>query len=322
MPLGPAIATLVADLEVAVGGDVLLEQDAVVAQLVERLLRAVLPVEVVDLADASRARSRAWNFVPPTPLILACVSRNDETAATPATFGHRRADRGRDRREAVVVEHRDVAGERAVDQVLDRGAQPVGEHRHEDDEREPDHQRGRGDRGAAGVARRVLAREPPDELGRALDRRGDDARRRADEARRDQRDAEDQDDRAAGGAEQLGRRVAALGQQARDDEAGAAEDAAARRAPGQARPAARASARVASRSASTGATRVARSAGASAPASVTSVPTSRQTMIVRLSSTRLVVGQVDAERLEQRVDRLGEAEARRGCRRSSRAGRS
>ena len=47
---------------------------------------------------------------------------------------------------------------------------------------------------------------------------------------------------------------------------------------------------VASRSASTGATRVARSAGASAPASVTSVPTSRQTMIVRLSSTRLVVG--------------------------------
>ena len=46
----------------------------------------------------------------------------------------------------------------------------------------------------------------------------------------------------------------------------------------------------ASRSASTGATRVARSAGASAPASVTSVPTSRQTMIVRRSSTRLVVG--------------------------------
>jgi hypothetical protein len=46
----------------------------------------------------------------------------------------------------------------------------------------------------------------------------------------------------------------------------------------------------ASRSASTGATRVARSAGASAPASVTSVPTIRHTMIVRGSSTRLVVG--------------------------------
>ena len=47
---------------------------------------------------------------------------------------------------------------------------------------------------------------------------------------------------------------------------------------------------LASRSASTGATRVARTAGASAPASVTSVPTSRHTITVRGSSTRLVVG--------------------------------
>ena len=47
---------------------------------------------------------------------------------------------------------------------------------------------------------------------------------------------------------------------------------------------------LASRSASTGATRVARTAGASAPASVTSVPTSRHTITVRDSSTRLVVG--------------------------------
>ena len=66
---------------------------------------------------------------------------------------------------------------------------------------------------------------------------GDEARGRADEARRDQRDAEDQDHRAAGRAEQLGRGVAALGQQARDDEPGAEQDEAAGEPRGQARPA-------------------------------------------------------------------------------------
>ena len=59
---------------------------------------------------------------------------------------------------------------------------------------------------------------------------GDEARRGADEARRDHRDAEDQDHRAAGRAEQLGRGVAALGEQARDDEPGAEEAPAGRRA--------------------------------------------------------------------------------------------
>src|SRR3954464_6707676 len=49
-------------------------------------------------------------------------------------------------------------------------------------------------------------------------KRGEVARRGAEEARGDQRDAEDQDDRAAGGAEQLRRGVAALREEAGDDE--------------------------------------------------------------------------------------------------------
>ena len=76
---------------------------------------------------------------------------------------------------------------------------------------------------------------------------------------------------------------------------------------------------VASRSASTGATRVARRAGASAPASVTSVPTSRQTTIVRACEHEVGRRQVDPERLEQLVDRRTRSRARRRSRAPSRA---
>ena len=144
---------------------------------------------------------------------------------------HRRPDRGRDRREAVVVEHRDVAGERAVDQVSIEARRPLANTVTKTTSASPIISAAEVTAVRPGWRVEFSRASRPDELRRALDRRTPTSRAAGrDEARRDHRDAEDQDHRAAGRAEQLRRGVAALGEQARDDEPGAERAPAARRA--------------------------------------------------------------------------------------------
>ena len=81
-------------------------------------------------------------------------------------------------------------GDRLVDRVVDRALDPGGEHGHERDQRQPDHQRRRGRGGAAGVADRVLARQPAGHSAKPLERRADHRGHRRDQLRAEQRDAE------------------------------------------------------------------------------------------------------------------------------------
>ena len=95
----------------------------------------------------------------------------------------------RDRREAVRVLEDHVALEVLVDRLRDRRLEAGGEDGHEGHEREPDHQRGRRGGGAAGLAHRVLAREPAGQPADALHRLAGQRRERPDEPRREQRGA-------------------------------------------------------------------------------------------------------------------------------------
>ena len=103
---------------------------------------------------------------------------------------------GRQRLEALGRDG-DVGADELVQAARDRRLEPGGEHRHEDDESEADHQRRGRRRGAAGVAHRVLAREPAGLVEREGERLPDRARERPHDIAGDERDADEQQDRAS-----------------------------------------------------------------------------------------------------------------------------
>ena len=150
---------------------------------------------------------------------LTAVAKNDEpkasaspvrtlpTACDDRALGSGVRDRRRDRREVVLRRDRVVG---VVPDVVDRAAEalrdPGREHRDERDERESDHQRRRGRGRALRVAAGVVTRERP---GGAADARRGPAQRpgeRADEAHREQRDADEDHQRAEAHVEQDGLR--------------------------------------------------------------------------------------------------------------------
>ncbi len=103
------------------------------------------------------------------------------TPGTPSTAGRQRGGNALLFAAALRVLDDQVAGERAADRVVDRRLQAVGEHRDEGDEREPDGQRRGSHHRAAGLAHRVLLRQaagdpaPGDERADRVRKRGHDA---------------------------------------------------------------------------------------------------------------------------------------------------
>ena len=167
--------------------------------------RALHEVERQDPVDRLRVDPGDTDLL---ALVLARSVRDggDVRDAVDVAGGRHRV--ARDRREAVRVLEDHVALEVLVDRVRDRRLEAGGEDGHEGHEREPDHQR-RGRRGgAAGLAHRVLAREPAGQPANALHRLARERRQRPDQPRREQRGREQDERRAA--AEQAGGRAGFL----------------------------------------------------------------------------------------------------------------
>ena len=183
----------------------------------------------------------------------------------------------------------------------DRAGDARGEHGHEHDHRHADHQRRGGDRGAAGLAHRVLARQPAGDAAQPLERLAGERGERPHEPRaRTARRRTGPSPRRRPSSRRPSRRTRSRRTGRRSTRADPAERRAARRAtaislrlPGR-------SGSSASSSAAIGVTRVARSAGVIAAISATPMPTSTATIAVRGRNTLPVLGQVDADRLHQR----------------------
>ena len=170
----------------------LLHECAVGAELVQRGLRALDPIELDDLARAG----------PHGGEVLRAAERSRLACANPDhSLGSRHAakrllDRDRDRR--VVVLRRDgiVRRPELVDGAEEAGADAGGQHRDERHESEPDHQRRRGRTGAlrvtAGVVTGEQPRRPAELRAWGADRRS----KRDDEVGREQRHAEEDEQRA------------------------------------------------------------------------------------------------------------------------------
>ena len=173
-------------------------EDAVGAERRQRRVRALLPLQRVGLRDRRRVDARRPTVVSFSPATFASEKRTQLTAPTPGTPRTASASAGGVSPKPDLSTDGEVAGEGAVDGAVDRAAQPRGEDRHEGDERDADHQRGGGDRRARRVAGRVLAREPA--ASRPPGARSGaptSARDRPHELRAEQRDAEEDGDRAA-----------------------------------------------------------------------------------------------------------------------------
>ncbi len=136
----------------------------------------------------------------------------------------------RDGGEVVLRRDRVVGDEDLVDGVGERGADPLPEHRDERDEREPDHERGRGRGGSLRVPLGVPARELPGSAADLGRRPAEDSRQRRDELRREEGDAEEDEQRAEAHEEQDLRRSEAAAEEA-EDQRGKAERRAIRIAP-------------------------------------------------------------------------------------------
>ena len=136
---------------------------------------------------------------------------------------------------------------------------------------EADHQRRRGDRGAARVALGVLAREPAGQAAQPLQRPAGDRRQRRHQARAEERDGEDDRDRAA--AHQPGARSPALALPKRPSRTSASPASAEQRprAPGRRSRRRRLGGGAKACRAAIGGTRVERSAGISEETRVTTI---------------------------------------------------
>ena len=186
---------LVADLLALADAAVGVDHHAVVAELAEGRRGAFLPVRLVQRGGGAGVdaddRRRAG---------VALDLRRREAHGGDVVDARHLADGGRrllgDRCEPVLVDDDEVAGgERPVDGAVDRAAKTGGEDRHERDERDADHERRGGHRGAAGIAQRVLAGEPPGDPEDRLQRPPDERRERAHEERAEHRDRQEDDER-------------------------------------------------------------------------------------------------------------------------------
>ena len=205
MPVWRQQPEAVADREAVVGGEGVGDDRLAVAQVAQRRRPALLPFDL-DASPMSRVGAVDVGAVPPLPRSLACAERIVATASTPGTLRGARRGAAGDRREAVAVLDHQAAGEVFVDDLGDRALQAGGEDRHEDDERDADHERGRGDRGAAGLRVAFSRARRPLTPAQALERRADERGDRPHELRAEQRDGEEDGDRA--GAERRGRAAA------------------------------------------------------------------------------------------------------------------
>ena len=148
----------VADGEIPILGDVVRQQRAVVAELREHLVRAVLPAEVVHRGDlVVQAREVGAVAVDLRDVLPDVADRLDA-----AHVGDGVAHGGRELGVAVLRRDDQVGLDLALDRIAVRHAQAVGEDGDEGHERDPDHQRRRGRRRAARVPARVLAADAVD----------------------------------------------------------------------------------------------------------------------------------------------------------------
>ena len=182
-----------ADVEVLVLGERLVDHRLIVGEVGEQLVRALVPIQAQHLSRGRRVDQGQCALLA-ADLVLGEPQRRRDL--DPVDRGDLVADADRDVREAVVVGDRQIADQRLVDRVVDRALDPGGEHGHERDQRQPDHQRRGGRRRAARVADRVLVREPAGDAAQPLERRADHGRQRRDQDRAQQRDPEEDGDRA------------------------------------------------------------------------------------------------------------------------------
>ena len=143
-------------------GELLLDQRRVAAHLAEqRVAAAVQPLRPVG--EPQQARLDAVERVDELVRVRAVDLDLIHVLAHGGVHAGHAADGllgvGRQRLEALGGDG-DVGADELVQAARDRRLEPGGEDRHEDDESEADHQRRGRRRGAAGVAHRVLAREP------------------------------------------------------------------------------------------------------------------------------------------------------------------
>ncbi len=184
----------VADPEPVVGAPALVDHRLLGGQLGEQLLRALAPVQGEHLGGRRRVDQRQEPLAGALDVVLGVADRRGDL--DPVDPGHRVDGRDRDVREPVGVGDDQIAGERLVDRIVDRAAQPGGEDGDEGDQRESDHQCRRGGGGAARVADRVLPRQAPRHSAQPLERAADQRRQGRDQARAPQGDADEHGARA------------------------------------------------------------------------------------------------------------------------------
>ncbi len=193
----------VAEPEVIGVGEVAGDDRLAVGEVAQDLRSSLFPIDVHRLADVGRRRVDFGRRPQPLAfeqLRFGAADRRDQLDPRHRS-GRFRGAVG-DRRKAIGVLNHQPAGEVFVDHLGDRALQARREDGDEGDQGEADHQRRRGDRGAAGVALRVLAGEAAGEAPEPLQRPAGDRGQRRHQAGAEDRDREDDRDRAA--ADQAG----------------------------------------------------------------------------------------------------------------------
>ena len=307
------------------------DQRAGRAEALERRLRAVLPREL-SIVRSCRSTPVTSNWLAERPCPAGAHCRRGRHGGS-----LRSRDGGRDvgRREAVLRGERVVGVELLLDRGLERRLEAGREHGDERDEREPDHQRRPRSGGPRAGLRSALSaaslsgRRPPIRAGppiRPVRTRPGPIGARPSAARRRRRRRKRATARSQIGPTPRAIGFTIVGATGDPDESAGRYADREQRVPTVPRsgdagrdPAARyrAEARAAggstdpSRTAAIGGTRVARIAGRSDATSVTTIPTSSETMIVRVAKTVPLFGSVDADRDEERDEPLREREAER-----------
>ena len=187
-----------ADAEAVILREAVVDERAVGAELAEDVLRALDPVERDHLArvrvDGGDELGRAEDAR------LAGAGARDRLDAW--RLRGRLGGVDRDRREVVLRRDRVVGGEDLVDGAAERARDPGRKRRHERDERQADHQRRRGRGGPLRVAPCVVAREPSRRAAEPCGRRAERCRERPDEPGGEERDADEDQQRADAHPEQ------------------------------------------------------------------------------------------------------------------------
>ena len=294
-----------ADAQAVIVGERLRDDRAGGAQARDDRVRALLEAQVDRVVRTPGARPLTTTCLP-NAFAWSWRTRGDALDAGSARDGG--PDRGRDGVEAALGGHDVVGADRLLVGAARGGAEAAEERGAQRDERQPDHQRGGGGGRARRVARGVAAGQPAGGTAEAPRGRADDRWR----AGRTRRPAIMITPRKSARAPTPTRIIdmprdpppsAPARHSSEPRRRGSSSGSAGLRAPSR-------GGRVApSRRAAIGAIRVARRAGEMLAIRVTTMPSASATMIVRGSTTVEAVRQVDAERLEERVQALREREA-------------